>query len=287
MLQQRVRNDWDYPTAPHPSTHQAGNGDAKTVVTNHVADPNASQTGALDFEPIEWRVREYSENETSEEEEVVAATSSLFRPRPKRKPDTSESVESIADRKQTRKRKRQERLEEEMTWNIGLAHFTAQRNAWTSARSNTASFRQPPANEAATGLGASNDLQPSGSLAVAEDATIILPVAPRLLPEHPVRARITTATYSEIYGKVILQGRTPTVPINLQDVINSLIQGWKEEGNWPPKPGPPEPSMGKKKDTNGSLRHPHLSKGASVVSKVFHGLTGGPNGSSPKKGQVG
>lgn len=35
---------------------------------------------------------------------------------------------------------------------------------------------------------------------------------------------------------MIVQGLTPTVPINLSDVVKSLVQGWKEKGEWPPKP---------------------------------------------------
>ncbi|PWY74399.1 hypothetical protein BO70DRAFT_389017 [Aspergillus heteromorphus CBS 117.55] len=36
--------------------------------------------------------------------------------------------------------------------------------------------------------------------------------------------------------KVVVQGLTPTVPINLADVTKAMVQGWKADGQWPPKP---------------------------------------------------
>lgn len=284
-MQEKVRNDWDYPDAPHPDTHTSSHDNAKAAVTAHVSDSNATQGAALEFEPTEWRARIYSENETSGEEAEVQ-TSFFSRARPRSRPETPETAEAIAEKKQSRKRKRQERLEEEMAWNIGLAHFSAQRNAWTAARTQLETPEQATSDHL-DALNIDGDQNPK-QLAVAEDATVQLPVAPRLLPNHPARARIAKNNYGEIYGKVILQGRTPTIPINLQDITNSLIHGWKEEGNWPPKQAPPEPSVGKKKSEVGSPKHPHLSRGVSVVSKVFHGLTGGPiDGSPGKKAQHG
>lgn len=34
---------------------------------------------------------------------------------------------------------------------------------------------------------------------------------------------------------MVTQGVTPGVPINLSDVVRALVQGWKENGDWPPK----------------------------------------------------
>lgn len=43
------------------------------------------------------------------------------------------------------------------------------------------------------------------------------------------------ATYPQIYSKIIIQGLAPTVPINLKDVVSSLVVGWKKDGEWPPR----------------------------------------------------
>lgn len=34
---------------------------------------------------------------------------------------------------------------------------------------------------------------------------------------------------------MVTQGITPAVPINLSDVVRALVQGWKENGDWPPR----------------------------------------------------
>ncbi|KAF1351389.1 hypothetical protein BDV97DRAFT_293934 [Delphinella strobiligena] len=249
MLQQKTRNDWDYPSAPHPNT-PAANGDAKAA-------------------PAGWRERAYSDIETTESEAEDSSNVIMNMIKSKRRPPPPPPVDpdTLAERKQKSMRRRQERFEDEMTWNIGLAHFSAQRNAWTAAR--TRPSTPPPTLQVRT-----------------KDAGVHLPIAPRLLPDHPVRARITSSTYSEIYTKVIIGGRTPTVPINLQDCTNALVHGWKEEGNWPPKTTDAEPSVTRKKEGNTATstatatgspgRHPHLRAGVHAVTKVLRGVTGGP-----------
>ncbi|RAH39865.1 DUF4050 domain-containing protein [Aspergillus brunneoviolaceus CBS 621.78] len=64
-----------------------------------------------------------------------------------------------------------------------------------------------------------------------------IPVVPSLISgTNPIRASITPAMYPSIYSKVVIQGLTPTVPINLADVTKAMVQGWKADGQWPPKP---------------------------------------------------
>ncbi|KAL2820443.1 hypothetical protein BJX63DRAFT_313737 [Aspergillus granulosus] len=65
----------------------------------------------------------------------------------------------------------------------------------------------------------------------------LVPVVPSLISiSNPIRASITPAMYPSIYSKVVLQGLTPTVPINLADMTKAMVQGWKADGQWPPKP---------------------------------------------------
>ncbi|KAL5338826.1 hypothetical protein BJX70DRAFT_188652 [Aspergillus crustosus] len=65
----------------------------------------------------------------------------------------------------------------------------------------------------------------------------LIPVVPSLIATtNPIRASITPAMYPSIYSKVVIQGLTPTVPINLADMTKAMVQGWKADGQWPPKP---------------------------------------------------
>ncbi|KAG0158049.1 hypothetical protein PDIDSM_5562 [Penicillium digitatum] len=65
----------------------------------------------------------------------------------------------------------------------------------------------------------------------------LCPVAPPFISnDNPVRATINPAIYPSIYTKVVVQGMTPTVPINLAHLTKAMVQGWKSDGQWPPKP---------------------------------------------------
>ena len=79
---------------------------------------------------------------------------------------------------------------------------------------------------------------------VGEDQGPLLPVYPSLLPEdNLIRLSIKPAMYPAIYSKVVLQGLTPTVPVRLPEMLGVLVQGWKSEGNWPPKGAAPTTSV--------------------------------------------
>ncbi|KAG8627005.1 hypothetical protein KVT40_004488 [Elsinoe batatas] len=333
MLASKVKNDWDYPALPEWRTH-----------TRHPLDPPESvlvvdeqstdldmptsawedqNPASLNFEPLTWKERDYSS--ASSTEEASAADFADFdddhsRRKHKSTFDTPDSVgDVIALRKENKKRKRAEELEQEMSWNTGLAHFIARRDAWTCARQPSqipplpaAALAEPRAFHRRSRLsissrGASSrtsaesstrsiasshtpDLDAHASPSPSSPSktppppteplpatlTIMIPIPPPLLPNHPIRAKIGTSAYSEIYSKIILQARTPTVPINLSHITKSLVRGWIEEGNWPPKQGVLEPLAGRKRDKrllagigrNGE-RHPHLSKGVKVFGRVL------------------
>lgn len=88
-----------------------------------------------------------------------------------------------------------------------------------------------PATQAATATASSRQIARNNY----EDPFV--PVAPSLISDsNPIRAAITPTMYPSIYSKVIVQGLTPTVPINLADVTKAMVQGWKADGQWPPKP---------------------------------------------------
>ncbi|KAF7173077.1 hypothetical protein CNMCM5623_005330 [Aspergillus felis] len=107
----------------------------------------------------------------------------------------------------------------------------------------------------------------------------LIPVAPSFIPlSNPVRASITPTMYPSIYSKVVVQALTPTVPINLADVVKAMVQGWKADGQWPPKPTsivlPDDSTVHRNGGAAGDAQGSHESKRRSsvvgAVKKVFH-----------------
>ncbi|KAJ6160774.1 hypothetical protein N7470_004170 [Penicillium chermesinum] len=107
----------------------------------------------------------------------------------------------------------------------------------------------------------------------------LIPVAPPFLPSsNPIRSTITPAIYASIYTKVIVQGMTPTIPINLADLTKAMVQGWKADGQWPPKPAVSNIVLGD--DATVPKRNDNLGDGqasarrknsiTSAMRKVFH-----------------
>lgn len=79
---------------------------------------------------------------------------------------------------------------------------------------------------------------------VLPDADPLIPVPPPLVsPDNFLRKSLTPKTYPEIYSKIVLGSRTPTIPINLSDMTHALVQGWKDSGEWPPRSSALEPAM--------------------------------------------
>lgn len=65
----------------------------------------------------------------------------------------------------------------------------------------------------------------------------LVPVLPPILPDsNPIRASINPAVYAAIYSRLVIQSHAPAVPINLSHMTRALVQGWKSDGEWPPRP---------------------------------------------------
>ena len=266
---------------------------------------------SLDFDPLEWREREYSSDETSEEESITSPASvgskkSIYRF------DGPDSVGAqLSDRKLARKRQRQLALDEEVTWNDGLAHWLARRDAWSGAHtSQQIQVLESSREEQVDSASASTSSTPRTSTSSANSQTsvpisspsttpelvpehaiintrppaapsdILVPLVPPILANHPVRRRISPEIYPEIYAKIILQGRTPSVPINLLVLTRALVQGWKDDGEWPPKQAPPEKSIGRRKTSSG--HESTLKHGVKAVGRVLR-ITSGESSLSVSK----
>lgn len=311
-----LRNDWSYPplsqyaSATSQGTDDAlANSERLATQTAQKANHDQSHNGrASDIvgDVIAWQERDYSSDEQGVDGDgqySLGSASASGSPSntsiSRGSGGSSAEMVAEADRtKASRKRKRARVMEEEMSWNAGLAHFVARRNAWTCAREIRRADHVPRGrklgdvmqnvngdvdmhtaetdSEDARMEGENEDEEDSDLPAAANsslsDARTLLPIPRPLLPDHPVRKKINPNTYGEIYSKIILQSRTPTIPINLAHIVNALIHGWKQEGNWPPKGTAPEPPIGARRksltETVGQ-RHPHLKKGVQAVGRVL------------------
>ncbi|CEJ92349.1 hypothetical protein VHEMI08006 [[Torrubiella] hemipterigena] len=99
------------------------------------------------------------------------------------------------------------------------------------------------------------------SVAAADPKTFpvetLLPLAqPILPPENGLRACITPATYHSLYDKIVLHNMTPSCPINLADMMQTCVSGWKRDGEWPPKMSAPEPLIASRKPKKKEVESP-------------------------------
>jgi hypothetical protein len=102
---------------------------------------------------------------------------------------------------------------------------------------------------------------------------VLIPISPPILPsDHLVRANILARTDQELYDKLVKDSRTPAVPINLAHMMRIIVQGWKSEGNWPPRSSVTEDSLANRHKLQASLAsagHSAQRDGVSRVSGYF------------------
>ncbi|KAF2200533.1 hypothetical protein GQ43DRAFT_396289, partial [Delitschia confertaspora ATCC 74209] len=244
LLDARIRTDWDWPNPPLPS---ASDEDIRNVV--------------------EFRERYYATTSPS-----TSDAESEENGRDSYKFDSPDAVgTAVMDKARDKKRKRRVLLEKEMEWNEGLSCFVRRRDVWTGA-------------EAVRKFGTNTNIKhtSNGPLTAADpQEEELIPLPPSLLSGNPIRTSITPKIYPEIYNKVVVTGRTPSVPINLSDMTRALVQGWKDSGEWPPRSGPLDPLVGRKKGSAAGVggsgtagpflsHHPHVKKGMESVKRIFH-----------------
>ncbi|KAK5705077.1 hypothetical protein LTR97_002191 [Elasticomyces elasticus] len=312
QLKERVRDDWHYPplpghrrVVPRPQpVRRSSDEESRVAGFRFHAQSEPGRVNGLDTPIVEWRERVYSSD--SEDESAQSRNSGSTNGRSEYRFDGPDDVGAqIWSRRTARKRKRQNDQAEELSWNEGLKHWTSQRDAWSSAKvSSSVDQAQIRAeHETTTSPGSSRSLEStprtstsSTTAEVSSAATtpdpapgvsrysppavlspysdVVLPVCAAILPDHPIRRRISPAMHTEIYSKIIVQARTPSVPINLTTLVSSLIAGWKADGEWPPKSVPLEPSIGRRKAKAGSAGgESSLKSGVKAVGRVLR-LTG-------------
>lgn len=200
QIRSKLREDWSWP-------------------------PTSSPPDALDSPDAiaEWRERDSDSSLASTPQD------------PNPNPYKYDSPDSLHQPVLSRKRKRRRRLKEEMEWNEGLRTYVERRDAWAGAR--TQPMTPPPTVKSPFEAPYPQVRPPpNGTSFTPPSPRTVVPVAPPIMsPDHPIRTTVQPATYPQIYSKIIIQGLAPTVPINLKDVVKSLVAGWKKDGEWPPK----------------------------------------------------
>ncbi|KAB8303160.1 hypothetical protein EYC80_004608 [Monilinia laxa] len=252
-LEKRVKQDWNW---VWPSKETAPIDIMEALVKDPSVDshPNTSTDSPRYKE--EWRERDVWESDPSESESEIPT--SPKGPININSPDKESSFrfenpdgvgEVVKQRRAARRRRHKKKLAAEMEWNTGVQCYTERRDAWTCAR-----HVPPPTGREPRGI-ENMKSQANGILhktvddfSDSEGWDTEVPIAKSLLPpDNAMRASITPQAYSTIYDKVILQSLKPSCPINLSDVIQSCVQGWKRDGEWPPTSSVPEPSLVAKK----------------------------------------
>jgi hypothetical protein len=273
FLQDRVRTDWAYPDAVP----------AWSASDEEVRD-------AHDF-----CERYYGESESSDSHADTEVGPYKF--------DSPDSIgDVVAQTRETRRKRRKERIDEEMVENEGLRIWVERRDKWTGAASvKKYGTKRRTTSTAMEGHAQKHDATvKSGSQpldSTPPDTFDVVPVAPRLLESNPIRASITPKVYSDIFQKIVVSSRTPSVPINLADMTKALVQGWKDSEEWPPRVGLLDPLVGKKRSiasttVNGHQggfmdRHPHLEKGVDSVKRILHLNGNHPGPEHAEGGKVG
>jgi Protein of unknown function (DUF4050) len=248
FLVSTIRDDWEFPSS----------------------DPQQAQD-PLHRKPLDYRIREdgSSDPEPLSDERYDARDPMVFTDSD---PYKFESPDAVARTMVERRCKRRRLLKEELGWNEGLRKWVDRRNAWCGAVGQRPRRRRDkiddpqqnghdvsvptelPAPRSPPSPNSASSSSPVDSVPESEDdgelekpansPEPLLPVYPSLLPEdNIIRASIKPEMYPAIYSKVVLQSLTPTVPVPLPDVTGALVQGWKSEGNWPPKGAAPATSI--------------------------------------------
>jgi hypothetical protein len=271
FLDDRVRSDWAYPNVP----------------------PEWSASDEEVRDARDFRERYYGESESSDSNnEGAEGEAGPY------KFDSPDSIgNAVAQKREARRKRRRERLEVEMQQNEGLRLWVERRDRWTGAASvkKYGTRRRHTNNTAPADTVPSPEPEPDRPSpdSTAPETFDVVPVAPRLLDSNPIRASITRKAYPDIYQKIVVSSRTPSVPINLADMTKTLVQGWKDSDEWPPRPAMIDPLVGKKRSATGAAtnghhvgfmdRHPHLEKSVDSVKRILH-LNGGHQGPDGKAG---
>ncbi|KAK2627559.1 hypothetical protein QTJ16_003525 [Diplocarpon rosae] len=263
-LTERVKNDWkwEWPTPEHPIGKAADLHTEPPELESTAQNTEDNEEGLEGTYEGNWKERdEWLSNGSDEEDDMKvplprATASSHDTPTPTSKKSSSTAFKfgspdqagaTVRSTESERKRRRKKRLADELVWNDGMRCFVARRDNWTGARKVRRSLSEfSPAKTPVRASISSEDGGSSTAIEQEEDDEfwqddMEVPIAPPILPpENAMRASILPGAYNTIYDKVVVQGLSPSCPMNLKDVTRSCVQGWKRDGEWPPRSSVPD-----------------------------------------------
>lgn len=228
-----VRNDWSFQWPIQPFLSDMNSSVPETQESIGQESDDDSQE--------EWREREdwlSSSSVIIDDGQDVSISSSITET-PRCSENFFEDTERFEkDKKELYlfKLRQKKLLEEEMSWNDGLRCFMARRDAWTCARVKKRQAFTGTDNKLTKYSSGESDgeiVKSDGEFQIEE--TIEVPVGLSLIPtENPIRKSIEPDAYDTIFFKLVMNSLTPACPINLKDLTQICVQGWKQIGEWPP-----------------------------------------------------
>ncbi|KAK6345576.1 hypothetical protein TWF718_007486 [Orbilia javanica] len=226
-----VRKDWEWAEELRRSRRRRMAGamaGSPTTSASLPSIPSELDEDTEDEDDRVYRSRDESESDDGKQTGSMKSVRSVYpddEPRSAYRFHDPTAIGGSKPTKEERKARRRKDLEEEMKWNDGLRIWIERRDLWTQADKNGR-----------------------------------VPIGKSKFEDNPFYDAVVPDTYPQLYQRIIIKSNTPTIPINLQHMTNALIEGWKADGQWPPKPSRPEASITKKKT---------VSVGESMVKRVF------------------
>jgi len=253
LMDKKIRADWEWQW-PQP----------KEVAERNLTTPQTPNEDIRTLDDEHWKERDEWESDVSESEQPVneKAINGAKKSNTRQSSPEDPAVEQVHTniRRAKQKTRRRKRLARELTYNDGLQCYYARQQAWTCARfppppSPTRS-PSPPEDVNIVDFASQSPASPTPEEDDVYDLPITeIPIAPPLLPPTiKLRDAITPANYDLIYDKIVTLSATPTMPINLSHIVSSCVQGWKRDGEWPPKSTmAEEPPIGRRKRSDKAI----------------------------------
>ncbi|EWC47598.1 hypothetical protein DRE_03218 [Drechslerella stenobrocha 248] len=176
-------------------------------------DDDDEDEGDADANDREYRSRD--ESDTDDARNQAKGVKSVYpddEPRSAYRFHGPDTIGAAKPTREERKERRLKDLKDEMEWNEGLRIWIERRDVWTQA-------------------------DPNGRV----------PIGKSRFRTNAFYNAVVPEAYPQLYQRIIIKGNTPSIPINLQHMTNALVEGWKADGQWPPKPTRPEPPITRKK----------------------------------------
>ncbi|RPA86202.1 hypothetical protein BJ508DRAFT_321873 [Ascobolus immersus RN42] len=170
-------------------------------------------------------------------------------------------------------------IEEEETWNEGLRSWNARRELWTgSAKDREKHWVKVPRCKSRFADNPLNDVIDESLYPELYKRLVKAPVPPAVtnnLKPASSGSRPSTPAPS------LPVGMSTSIPINLSIAVSAIVQGWKDDGEWPPRPSAPEANFTHRKPASAPPpvpahraheEHHHHHAHGSLAQDIMHNL---------------